>query len=40
MPLKIAAIHTASPMIEATKSLASKYLGTDIILFNITDDYY
>jgi Asp/Glu/hydantoin racemase len=38
MPFKIAAVHTASPMIETTKSLAAQYLDTDIKLFNITDD--
>ena len=38
MPFKIAAVHTASPMIETIKSLAAQYLDTDIKLFNITDD--
>ena len=38
MSFTIAAIHTASPMIEATKSLVKEFLQDDVKLINITDD--
>jgi len=38
MSITIAAIHTASPMIETTKALVKEYLPEDVRLINITDD--
>ncbi len=38
MSITIAAVHTASPMIEATKKLIKEYLDEEVILINITDD--
>lgn len=38
MTITIAAIHTASPMIETTKALVKEYLPENVRLINITDD--
>lgn len=38
MSITIAAIHTASPMIETTKLLVKEYLQDNVKLINITDD--
>lgn len=38
MTITIAAIHTASPMIETIKALVKEYLPENVRLINITDD--